>query len=251
MDIGRMLTWTADRYPGRRGRWPPAADLAAVGRPHQPAGPGAGRVSASGPATGWRSCWPAASRWPACIWRWPKLGAAAVPLSVRFGPAELAYCVNDAEPAMVSVTTPPASLAGALTTARRTGPRRTRPAGPARTRRRAEPRPQPEDLSVILYTSGTTGRPKGVPRTHRAEHAAAVAHVIQTQHRPGEVTLGVMPLFHTMGVRTLLASILVAGTWVPQAGFDADKSLELIARDKSPRCTWCRRSTGPCCAPAA
>ena len=86
----------------------------------------------------------------------------------------------------------------------------------------------PEDLSVILYTSGTTGRPKGVPRTHRAEHAAAVAHVIQTQHRPGEVTLGVMPLFHTMGVRTLLASILVAGTWVPQARFDAEESLELI-----------------------
>ena len=90
----------------------------------------------------------------------------------------------------------------------------------------------PEELSVILYTSGTTGRPKGVPRAHGAEHAAAVAHVIQTQHRPGEVTLGVMPLFHTMGVRTLLASILVAGTWVPQAGFDADTSLELIARDR-------------------
>ena len=86
----------------------------------------------------------------------------------------------------------------------------------------------PEDISVILYTSGTTGRPKGVPRTHRAEHAATVAHVIQTQHRPGEVTLGVMPLFHTMGVRTLLASILVAGTWVPQATFDAEESLELI-----------------------
>jgi 2-furoate---CoA ligase len=92
--------------------------------------------------------------------------------------------------------------------------------------------PSPDELSVILYTSGTTGRPKGVPRAHRAEHAAAVAHVIQTQHRPGEVTLGVMPLFHTMGVRTLLASILVAGTWVPQASFDADTSLELIARDR-------------------
>ncbi len=86
--------------------------------------------------------------------------------------------------------------------------------------------------SVILYTSGTTGRPKGVPRTHRAEHAAAVAHVIQTQQRPGEVTLGVMPLFHTMGVRTLLASILVAGTWVPQARFDADAALELIKRSQ-------------------
>ena len=73
------------------------------------------------------------------------------------------------------------------------------------------------DLSVILYTSGTTGKPKGVPRTHGAEHAAAIAHVIQTQQRPAEITLGVMPMFHTMGMRTLLASIAIAGTWVPQA----------------------------------
>ena len=64
------------------------------------------------------------------------------------------------------------------------------------------------------------------------EHAATAAHVIQTQHRPGEVTLGVMPLFHTMGVRSLLASILVGGTWVPQASFDAGASLELIEHDQ-------------------
>ena len=161
-----------------------------------------------------------------------KLGAAAVPLSIRFGPPELAYCVRDADPSMViGDDTTSASLDSRpdRRTARKS-PRRTRRAGPTRSRRRAAPRNanETEDLSVILYTSGTTGRPKGVPRTHRAEHAAAVAHVIQTQHRPGEVTLGVMPLFHTMGVRTLLASILVAGTWVPQAKFDAEESLELI-----------------------
>ena len=165
-----------------------------------------------------------------------KLGAAAVPLSIRFGPAELAYCVNDADPRMViGDDTTSASLETALA------------GGPPIIAREeldelAQREPDgeltayastnPEDLSVILYTSGTTGRPKGVPRTHRAEHAAAVAHVIQTQHRPGEVTLGVMPLFHTMGVRTLLASILVAGTWVPQARFDAEESLELITTGK-------------------
>ena len=57
----------------------------------------------------------------------------------------------------------------------------------------------------MLYTSGTTGRGKGVPRCHRAERAAALAHIAQNCYRAGERTLGVMPLYHTMGVRSLLA----------------------------------------------
>ena len=55
----------------------------------------------------------------------------------------------------------------------------------------------------MFYTSGTTGQGKGVPRRHRAERAAAIAHVAQNAYLYGEVTLGVMPLYHTMGVRSL------------------------------------------------
>jgi 2-furoate---CoA ligase len=40
-----------------------------------------------------------------------------------------------------------------------------------------------------------------------------------------------MPLFHTMGIRSLLASIAAAGTWVPQLRFDAEASLELITAE--------------------
>ncbi len=230
MDIGRMLTWTADRHPGRLAVGGPrpltyrqwdartnrlARALAGLGvRP--------GDRVAFGLAGGE----PMASLHLAV----QKLGAAAVPLSIRFGPAELAYCVKDADPRMViGDDTTSARLASALTGG---PPIKAREELDELAQREPDSEltqsPSSEDLSVILYTSGTTGRPKGVPRTHRAEHAAAVAHVIQTQHRPGEVTLGVMPLFHTMGVRTLLASILVAGTWVPQAKFDAEESLELI-----------------------
>ena len=90
------------------------------------------------------------------------------------------------------------------------------------------PPPAETAASVMLYTSGTTGRPKGVPRSHRAEHTAAVAHIIQAQLRPGETVLGVMPMFHTMGLRTLLASIICGGTWVPQARFDAAAAAQLI-----------------------
>jgi 2-furoate---CoA ligase len=43
----------------------------------------------------------------------------------------------------------------------------------------AAPRVGPEAWSIMLYTSGTTSRPKGVPRRHRAERAAGIAHVAQ------------------------------------------------------------------------
>ncbi|MEQ9124532.1 MAG: AMP-binding protein, partial [Alphaproteobacteria bacterium] len=71
--------------------------------------------------------------------------------------------------------------------------------------------PDVEATSVMLNTPGPTGRPKGVPRSHRAERAAALAHVAQNRYGRGERTLGVMPLYHTMGVRALLASALVDG----------------------------------------
>ena len=88
-----------------------------------------------------------------------------------------------------------------------------------------------EDWSLMLYTSGTTGRPKGVPRRHRAERAAALAHVAQNCYRVGERTLGVMPLYHTMGVRSLLAMALVDGCFVCLPRFDAAEALRLIAAE--------------------
>lgn len=88
------------------------------------------------------------------------------------------------------------------------------------------------DWSLMLYTSGTTSKPKGVPRHHLAERAGAVAHVAQNLYRHGERTLGVMPLYHTMGVRSLIASSLIGGTFVCLPRFDAAKALDLIEREK-------------------
>ena len=51
----------------------------------------------------------------------------------------------------------------------------------------------------MLYTSGTTGRPKGVPRSHRADRAGAWSQALQHGYGWGDRTLGVMPLYHTMG----------------------------------------------------
>ena len=96
----------------------------------------------------------------------------------------------------------------------------------------ATPRADAEAWSVMLYTSGTTARPKGVPRRQRAERAAAVAHVAQNMYRSRERTLGVMPLYHTMGVRSLLAMSLIGGTFVCLPRFDAGRALELIAAER-------------------
>jgi 2-furoate---CoA ligase len=96
----------------------------------------------------------------------------------------------------------------------------------------ATPRADAGAYSLMLYTSGTTSRPKGVPRRHRAERAAAVAHVAQNLYRHGECTLGVMPLYHTMGVRSLLAMSLVGGTFVCLPQFDVERALRLIAGER-------------------
>ena len=90
----------------------------------------------------------------------------------------------------------------------------------------------PEDYSLMFYTSGTTGRGKGVPRRHRAERAAAIAHVAQNSYGIGEVTLGVMPLYHTMGVRSLLAMAAINGVFVCQPRFDAARALQLIEQEQ-------------------
>ena len=86
--------------------------------------------------------------------------------------------------------------------------------------------------SIMLYTSGTASRPKGVPRRHCAERAAGVAHVAQNMYGRGERTLGVMPLYHTMGVRSLIAMSLIGGTFVCLPRYDAAQALSAIARER-------------------
>jgi 2-furoate---CoA ligase len=96
----------------------------------------------------------------------------------------------------------------------------------------ARPRAGAEAWSVMLYTSGTTARPKGVPRRQRAERAAALAHVAQNLYGRGERTLGVMPLYHTMGVRSLLAMSLVGGAFIFLRRFEPAEALRLIASER-------------------
>jgi 2-furoate---CoA ligase len=89
-----------------------------------------------------------------------------------------------------------------------------------------------DDICLMLYTSGTTGRPKGVPRSHRAERTAAASCIAHLRYRFGESQLGVMPLFHTMGIRILLCSAMLNGAFVNMRGFDAGAALDLLEAEK-------------------
>src|SRR5205823_2933375 len=86
--------------------------------------------------------------------------------------------------------------------------------------------------SLMLYTSGTTGRPKGVPRSHRADRAGGLSQALQHGYLPGDRTLGVMPLYHTMGIHSLLAMHLVGGCFVPLARWEPREALELVERER-------------------
>jgi 2-furoate---CoA ligase len=67
-----------------------------------------------------------------------------------------------------------------------------------------------------------------VPRSHRADRAAGWSQALQHGYLWRDRTLGVMPLYHTMGIHSLLAMHLVGGCFVPQPRWDAAEALALI-----------------------
>jgi fatty-acyl-CoA synthase len=99
----------------------------------------------------------------------------------------------------------------------------------------AEKAPGPEDLYCLLYTSGTTGKPKGVMVPHRMVAWNAVNTVVSWQLREDDVSPIYTPLYHAGGLGAFLTPIFaVGGTIVLFAGFDPAEILATIARE---RCT--------------
>src|SRR6516165_4323104 len=183
------------------------------------------------------------NRWQAATIHWACqfAGIIVTPLNWRFTAEELDFCVDDAEAKAIVYEE---VSAAAVRSSNRARARPCVAVGEPRSQdlafesliggsaRAVRPRVTAEAWSVMLYTSGTTARPKGVPRRQRAERAAAIAHVAQNLYRHGERTLGVMPLYHTMGVRSLLAMSLVGGVFVCLPRFEPARALELIEAEE-------------------
>jgi long-chain acyl-CoA synthetase len=89
------------------------------------------------------------------------------------------------------------------------------------------------DSAVILYTSGTTGTPKGAELTHANLARNCEASIALFEIGPDTVTLGALPLFHTFGQTCAMNTTLAAGGCLTLlARFDPGKALEVIARDR-------------------
>ena len=163
------------------------------------------------------------------------LGAVFVPLNTRLAAAEVGYCLADSGARVLIHTAGFAKLAEAASgesedltlipvdeeyeSALASGP--------------AEPIDEPvaqTEPCMIMYTSGTTGRPKGAVLSHGNLTWNSVNVVVDTDFLHDEVTLVSAPLFHTAALNmTCLPTLLKGGTVILEEAFDEARTLELIA----------------------
>ena len=167
-----------------------------------------------------------------------KLGAVNTPINFRWATDEIEYCVNDAGAKMVVLEEATKELVLPARDRFESDPQLlfVGPDAPedvysfdgvvgAASSERPEEELEETDVTFMLYTAGTTGRPKGVLRSQRAEYAATVGQIVHHRYEWGERTLGVMPLFHTMGIHSFTAMIALNGLFVAMPDWDPKDAL--------------------------
>ncbi len=92
-----------------------------------------------------------------------------------------------------------------------------------------------DDITILMYTAGTTGRPKGVP----LKHSGFVAYVLDNVEPPNpeieERNLLTVPLYHVAGMQAMLAGVYGGRTLVMMRQFEVKEWLETVQRERATR----------------
>lgn len=174
------------------------------------------------------------------------LGAVFVPLNTRLAAPELLHQLNDSDSrVLVHARTPEgrvAELAAGsgvstlLAVDSGPGPGPGLPYEDLLAASSAEPVDEEvghEDVCLIMYTSGTTGRSKGAVLTHGNLVWNSLNVLVDTDLAGDEVALVSAPLFHTAALNmSCLPTLLKGGTVVLESSFDAEHSLRLVERHR-------------------
>nr|WP_249310280.1 long-chain fatty acid--CoA ligase [Bacillus sp. FJAT-49736] len=160
-----------------------------------------------------------------------KMGAIFVPLNWRLSHEELNYIIEDCNPKILLYNQRFSDTVNHL--------KKVSDAIPLDYPILIKPKKQDitciseSDPWLIIYTGGTTGKPKGVVLTHRAIMWNAINTIISWGLTDDEVTLNYLPLFHTGGINALSIPILMSGgTVVLGDQFDAKEAVHFLNKYK-------------------
>jgi acyl-CoA synthetase (AMP-forming)/AMP-acid ligase II len=164
-----------------------------------------------------------------------KLGAIVAAQNWRLAPPELVHCIRLAEPRAMLVGEAYAEMLAGLDVA---VPLTITLGDDYETRlARAEVSEppavaEPENGLVILYTSGTTGLPKGAVVSHRAFIARALVFTTELGLVRGEAFVAWPPFFHMASTDHALASLLRGNPVIVVDGYDPDALADIVARER-------------------
>jgi len=168
-----------------------------------------------------------------------RVGAVFLPLNTAYTLAELAYFLEDAEPALVVCDPVRADGIRLLATERGAQVETLDASGAGSLIERAASKPTafsdahrgPDDVAAILYTSGTTGRSKGAMLSHGNLLSNALTLVNDWRFTGSDVLLHSLPIFHTHGLFVATNIVLLCGAamlFLPR--FDPREVMRLLPK---------------------